>query len=314
MTVLFTVILPVFLVLGYGYVVAWRGMLTEQGIDSLMRFAQNFAVPVLLFLQVARLDLATNFNPWMWLSFYTGAFVCFFIAWFGSLRFLGRTPEDAVAIGFCAFFSNSLLLGVPIMERAYGPDALAGNIAIIAIHSPLLYTFGITVMEVTRARGQSMSPRRIAGRALSGVLHTPLIIGILCGAVMNLLLRAGLVMPDAFWDAADMMASAALPVALFGLGGVLFRYRPSGDTSAIVLCCVCSLVIHPVITYGLGMAFGLSTNALRSSVITASMAPGVNAYLFSAIYGTAKRVTASVVLISTALSMLTIWFWISILP
>ena len=39
MSVLFTVILPVFIVLGYGYVVAWRGLLTEAGIDALMRFA-----------------------------------------------------------------------------------------------------------------------------------------------------------------------------------------------------------------------------------------------------------------------------------
>ena len=221
MSVLFTVILPVFIVLGYGYVVAWRGLLTEAGIDALMRFAQNFAVPVLLFTQVARLDLASDFNPWTWVAFYTGAFAAFLLAWGASIRVLRRSHEDAVAIGFAAFFSNSLLLGIPIMERAYGTAALAGNVAIIAIHSPLLYTFGITMMEVTRARGQSMSRGRIAMRALSGVLHTPLIIGILCGAAMNVLLRMGLVMPQGFWDAADMMARAALPTALFGLGGIL---------------------------------------------------------------------------------------------
>lgn len=314
MSVLFTVILPVFIVLGYGYVVAWRGMLTEAAIDALMRFAQNFAVPVLLFAQVARLDLATNFNPWTWVAFYTGAFVAFLLAWAVSIRVLRRSPEDAVAIGFAAFFSNSLLLGIPIMERAYGTDALAGNVAIIAIHSPLLYTFGITVMEVTRARGQSMSRGRIAMRALSGVLHTPLIIGILCGAAMNVLLRMGLVMPQGFWDAADTMSRAALPTALFGLGGILFRYRPEGDGWAIALVCGCSLVIHPVITFTLGHLFQLPVPALRSAVVTASMAPGVNAYLFSAIYGSAKRVTASAVLVSTALSMFSIWFWLSVLP
>jgi len=227
---------------------------------------------------------------------------------------LKRSPEDAVAIGFCCLFSNSLLLGIPIMERAYGHEALAGNVAIIAIHSPLLYTFGITMMEVTRARGKSLAIGQIAMRALSGVLHTPLILGILSGAVMNVLTSAGLVMPEGFWAAADMMARAALPAALFGLGGVLYRYRPEGDSTAIAVCCICSLVIHPVTTYGLGMLFKLPTEAMRSAVITASMAPGVNAYLFAAIYNSAKRVAASTVLVSTALSILTIWFWLSILP
>ena len=50
------------------------------------------------------------------------------------------------------------------------------------------------------------------------------------------------------------------------------------------------------------------------AVTAASMAPGVNAYLFASIYNSAKRVAASTVLVSTALSILTIWFWISVLP
>lgn len=208
MTILFEVILPVFIVIGFGYLVAWRRMFNEVAVDGLMRFAQNFAVPVLLFVNVARLDMAENFSIGMWVAFYSGAFASYFIGWGLALYWLKRSPEDAVAIGFCCLFSNSLLLGIPIMERAYGAEALAGNVAIIAIHSPLLYTFGITMMEVTRARGQSLPAGRIAMRALSGVLHTPLIIGILCGVAMNLLMQAGLVMPEGFWAAAEMMARA----------------------------------------------------------------------------------------------------------
>ncbi|WP_347267011.1 AEC family transporter [Paracoccus sp. (in: a-proteobacteria)] len=314
MTILFEVILPVFIVIGFGYLAVWRKLFSELAVDGLMRFAQNFAVPVLLFVNVARLDLAQDINPGMWLAFYVGAFLSYAIGWALSLYWLRRPPEDAVAIGFACLFSNSLLLGVPIMERAYGSAALAGNIAIIAIHSPLLYTFGITMMEITRARGQSVPAGRVALRALSGVLQTPLIIGILCGAVMNLATRAGLVMPEGFWAAADMMARAALPAALFGLGGVLCRYRPEGDSTAIAVCCACSLIVHPVTTWGLGQLLQLPVAPLRSAVITASMAPGVNAYLFAAIYGVAMRVTASAVLVGTLASMLTIWFWISVLP
>ncbi len=314
MTILIDVILPVFIIIGFGYLAAWRRLFSEVAVDGLMRFAQNFAVPVLLFTNVARLDMAENFNPGMWAAFYTGAFTSYFIGWALALRWLKRSPEDAVAIGFCCLFSNSLLLGIPIMERAYGSEAIAGNLAIIAIHSPLLYTFGITMMEIARARGQSLSAGRIALRALSGVLHTPLIIGILCGVVMNFLLQAGLVMPEGFWAATEMMARAALPAALFGLGGVLYRYRPEGDGKAIAICCVASLVVHPTITWTLGQLFQLPTGALRSAVITASMAPGVNAYLFASIYNTAKRVAASTVLVSTVLSILSIWFWIWLLP
>lgn len=314
MSALFTVILPVFLVIGFGWVVTWRGWFGEAAVDGLMRFAQNFAVPVLLFASIARLDLGAEFSAPLLLSFYAGAFASFFAGWLGARKLFRRSPEDAVAIGFVCLFSNSLLLGIPITERAYGPDALAGNWAIIALHSPLLYTFGITFMEFTRAKGSGLSVGRVAVRALRGVAQTPLVIGILCGLAMNLLTGAGLVMPEGFWAAVDMIARAALPAALFGLGGVLFRYRPEGDMGAIAMCCVCSLLLHPAIVLGLGRLSGLDVPGLRSAVMTAAMAPGVNAYLFANIYGVAKRVAASTVLVATALSVLSIWFWLAVLP
>lgn len=313
MTGLFNVVLPVFLVLGFGYVVSWRGLFGESAVDGVMRFAQNFAVPVLLFQSIARLDLSAEFNLPMLAAFYAGAFASFGVGVWGA-RKLGRGPQDAVAIGFVCLFSNSLLLGVPITERAYGADALSGNWAIISIHSPMLYTFGITVMEFVRARGQNLSVGRVAGRALTGVLRTPLVIGILSGLVVNLGMQAGLVLPGGFWDAVAMMAKAALPAALFALGGILYRYKPEGDSRAILLCCLASLVLHPAIAYGLGRGFGLDDSALRSAVMTSAMAPGVNAYLFASIYGVAKRVAASAVLVATAASILTISVWLQILP
>lgn len=314
MSALFDIILPVFLVVGFGYLVAWRGWLLAPAIDGLMVFAQSFALPVLLFASLARLDVGSDLRLALLLPFYAGAFGSFAAGWAGARWLFGRSPMDAVAIGFVCLFSNTLLLGVPITERAFGPQALAGNWAIIAIHSPLLYTFGITVMEFTRAHGSGLSVGSVALKALGGVLRTPLVIGIGCGLGMNLLGGAGLVLPQAVWDAADMIARSALPAALFGLGGVLYRYRPEGDMATIALCCACSLVLHPAVTFGLGQLTGLDSAGMRSAVLTAAMAPGVNAYLFANIYGAARRVAASSVLMATAASVATTWLWLALLP
>ena len=103
--------------------------------------------------------------------------------------------------------------------------------------------------------------------------------------------------------------------ALFGLGGVLWRYKPEGDKGAIAMVVFASLVLHPMISYGLAQfGFGLGAEALRSVTITAAMAPGVNAYVFANMYGVGKRVNASAVLVATALSIFTTWGWLHILP
>lgn len=311
MTALIDVILPVFLVLGFGYVAAWWGLFSESAVDGLMRFAQNFAVPCLLFTAISRIDLAADFRLPLMFSFYLGAFCGFAIGFLGARFLFDRPIEDCIAIGFVGFFSNSLLLGLPITERAYGPGALSGNYAIISIHAPMLYAFGIIMMESARSRGSGFGPALIL-RVLTSIFRNPLVIGIALGFVVNL---GNITLPGPLTAAIDMMVRAALPAALFGLGGVLLRYKPEGDMKAIAFVCAVSLVLHPAITYGLGrFAFGLDHAQLRSAVMTASMAPGVNAYLFANMYGAARRVAASAVLIGTAMSILTIWLWLAILP
>ncbi|SDE47265.1 AEC family transporter [Limimaricola pyoseonensis] len=309
MLLLLSVTLPVFLVLGFGYLSAWRGWITESAVDGLMTFAQSFAIPCLLFLAIARLDLAQEFEFALLGSFYAGALAGFAAGLLGAYYIFGRTLEDSVAIGFVGLFSNSLLLGLPITERAYGADALQANFAIIAIHSPICYAIGITAMELARARGGAL--RQLPGKVLKAMSRNSLILGIGLGAVVNL---SGLPMPEVLVQALELMARAALPAALFGLGGILYRYKPEGDMRVILYVVAVSLVLHPVVVWVLGSMAGLRVEAFRSAIITAAMAPGVNAYLFASIYGTAKRVAASAVLIGTGVSILTATIWLSLLP
>lgn len=311
MTALIDVILPVFLVLGFGYAAAWRGIFSESAVDGLMRFATNFAVPCLLFTAISSIDLSADFSLPLMFSFYIGAFSGFAIAFLGAKVLFDRPIEDCISFGFAGFFSNSLLLGLPITERAYGPDALTGNYAIISIHAPMLYAFGIILMETARSRGSGFGLALIL-RVFKSIFTNPLVIGIVLGFVVNI---GKIPMPGPLTAAIDMMVRAALPAALFGLGGVLVRYRPEGDIRAIAFVAAVSLILHPGLTYLLGRyALSLDQAQLRSAVMTAAMAPGVNTYLFANMYGAAKRVAASAVLIGTATSIVTIWLWLAILP
>jgi malonate transporter and related proteins len=309
---LLDVILPVFLVIGFGYVAVRGGYLAEPAVDGLMRFAQNFAVPCLLFRSIAHLDLSAAYDLGLMTSFYAGAFAGFFACFFGAMLIFRRPMPDAVAIGFAGLFSNSLLLGLAITERAYGAAALEGNYAIISLHAPMLYGVGIALMEWARTRGNGLSGGALLRQIGRAVLSQALVIGILLGFAVNL---AGNPLPEVFWSGIDMIARAAIPVALFGLGGVLVRYRIEGDIGPVMMVTAASLILHPLVTWTLGtQVFGLGVDALRSAVVTAAMAPGVNAYMFAHMYGVGKRVNASAVLVATAASILTAWGWLHLLP
>lgn len=305
---LIDVILPVFLVIGSGYAATRARWFTFGHIDGIMKFTQGFAIPCLLFGAIAKLDLQAGFDPGLLLSFYTGAGLCFLLGIVGARLLFNRDWEDSVAIGFCCLFSNSVLLGLPITERAYGPENLVGNYAIVALHSPFCYGLGITTMEIVRNRGKS--GLELITAVMKAMFSNTLILGIALGFLFNV---TGWPIPGVVDDALSLIIAAALPGALFALGGVLVQYRPEGDFRTITMVCVIALLIHPAITSALGTSLELPQDLYRSAVLTAAMAPGFNAYIFANMYGRAKRVAASSVLIATGLSIVTVWGWLTVL-
>ena len=309
MQALLDVILPVFLVVGFGYVVVWRKVFSTAAVDGLMSYTQNFAIPCLLFMALIKIDLGQAYSFQLMGSYYVGAAYGFALGFLGARYIFKRSAEDSVAIGFVSLFSNSVMMGLAITERAYGVDALVANFAIVSLHAPFCYFVGITAMEIAKSDGDSIA--QVALNISKSMIKNALFIAILLGLLVNV---ADIALSKALLDGTNMVATTALPAALFGMGGVLYQYRPEGDFGAIAWVVGISLLVHPAIVWSLGQLWGLSVSELRSAVLTSAMAPGINCYIFASMYNRAKRVAASSVLIATALSILTIWCWLQVLP
>ncbi|MEO0720421.1 MAG: AEC family transporter [Pseudomonadota bacterium] len=308
MLTILSVVLPVFLLIGAGYVAARTRAFPDAGIDGLIAFVTRIATPSLLFIAMYRLDVGAVFEWRMLISFYLGAFACFFVA-AGLARWFGRRPGEAVVIGFSAFFSNTILVGLPIATRAYGDEVTQNMFGVIAFHASVLLSFGMVAMEMTRRDG--LGPLAGARRAARSILSNALMLGILSGLALNLL---AVPLPAPMADAFDMLASATLPTALFALGAVLTRYRLQDEIGVAVVTSACALVLHPAIVWAMTtQLFALPDAFVRAAVLTAAMPSGINAYVFAAMYRRAEGIAASAVLLSTALGVFTISVWLAIL-
>jgi malonate transporter len=308
LTVLLTVT-PVFLVIGAGFAAVKSKLFSDDAVNGLMAFTLTFAVPCLLFTAIARLDLSKAYDAPLLLSFYIGATVSFILGIIGARVIFKRRPGESVSIGFGALFSNAVLLGLPISERAFGSDSLGPNYAIISIHTPFCYLLGITCMEFARADGRGFLDT--AGAVVKAIFRNSLMLALGLGFLVNLL---DVPVPEPVWAAVEMMARTALPASLFGLGGVLTRYKLSDSLGEAAMVTTLKLIVHPAITLGLAtFVFGLSPEFRTAAVVTAAMAPGVNAYIFASIYNRAAAEAASAVLLATGLSVLTVSVWLYIL-
>jgi len=303
---LLLVVLPVFLLVATGYGAVRLRVIADAGVDALLAFATRIAVPVFLFLSVYRLDLGATLRWEHLLSFYGGATTSFVAATVMARIVWRRRPGEAVAVGFLALFSNSVLLGLPILSRAYDQATLDAGVAIIAIHAPYCYLLGILAMELSRRDGAPIG--QTLWRTVRTICRNALAIGIVLGFVFNL---GGVPLPGPVEETFDLLARAGLPVALFGLGGALTRYRLRGELAEASAVSMLSLFLHPGIAYVLtAYVFGLPENFVRAAVVIAAMPPGINGYIFAAMYDRAVATAASTVLLGTALSVASVTFWL----
>ncbi len=305
--VVLNIVAPVFLVIGSGWLSMRMQLFNHSMVDGLMKFATQLAVPCLLFRAISTLDLSTAYNWNLMSAFYIGATVSFFSASLIMWKLFKRKPGESIAIGFGALFSNSVLLGLPISERAWGVDNMSSVYAIVSIHAPFCYLLGISCMELVRSDGRSFIDTSKV--VVKSMFRNSLMIGIGLGFLVNL---SGLPLPGVLMSAVDILSKSALPVALFGLGAVLTRYKINQTLGEVGTISVFSLFVHPGITFAICYLLGVPDSISRMAVLVAAMAPGINSYLFANMYQRGQGVAASTVVLATSTSVfsISVWVWI----
>lgn len=300
------VIAPVFVIVLIGYLAVKLKAFPSGGISSLIAFTNNFAAPMLLFRAMLTLDFATALDPKIIAPFYVAGLAGFVLGIVLARSIFKYSPGEAVSVGFSGWFTNTVLLGIPIVQRAYGVEALPIIFLIIGFHAPSLMTIGMMTMELSRRDGRPLGVAVFD--ALKRIATNPLLIGIACGVVLNL---SGLSLPKILDDATIMLVAAVLPTALFGLGAALTQYSIKKAVLPAAIMSAIKTVMHPLLAWIILVPIlGVPHEISRVVVLLAAMPSGINAYIFATYYNRALDVATSTVLLSTLVSVFSISFWL----
>jgi len=303
------VIAPIFALIGLGYAAVRYRLYPAEGVKALIAFVNNFATPCLLFYSIGTSDFRAAFNLGIIGPFYLGAFACFAIGIVLARRLFANRPGEAVSVGFSGTFSNTVLVGLPIMSRAYGEGALPVTLSIIGLHGAILLTLGMVTMELTRRDGQALGPTLVL--AMRRVASNPLIWGITGGIAVSML-GVELIEPVAAFF--NMLGQAVVPAALFGIGGALNEFRLSENWKQALVASLIKLIMHPALAYALMIwVLQVPMEIARYGILLSAMPAGVNIYVFATFYDRGVSVAANTILISTVLSAATISFWLLVL-
>ena len=164
-----------------GYVVGRRGWMSEEAIKGLNTFVFYFAVPALLFRAMARGLGPIEFSI---VGAYFSAVVITFLLALPVARLAFRTgAAERVLFGMGAVFSNTVLLGIPLIFTVLGDVAGVQLMLIITFHGVTILPAITVLIELGLGAGRGW--RRLAGSTLRAIAVNPVIVALLAGICLH---------------------------------------------------------------------------------------------------------------------------------
>ena len=283
-------ILPIFVIAGVGFVLARR---FGANVKTLSTVAFNALSPCLVFYQLVTAQVGGS------QSLRVVAFCVLLTIAVGLVARLASMPLklDRMTLSsflLVAMFSNSGNYALPVVLFAFGREALSFASVYFVTSAILIYTAGILVA----ASGHGSM--RLAFARLSKV---PALYAVTAAVIV---LSTHATVPAAVMRPIGLLSDAAIPIMLLVLGMQLERAAVPKHPAAVGAAVVLSLVVAPIIAFGLTWLLGLTGAARQAAIVEASMPAAVITTVLALEFDLDAGFSTSVVFFTTLLSPVTL--------
>lgn len=290
-------LLPSFLMVGLGGLVRARLSVNAwQGLDKL-----NFEIlfPALLFVSAAsrpiEISQILRIAPAVWAILVAALLMGWGVRRFGPASFLDFAGAWQTA---WRFNSAIAFVAVPTLVLV---DA-AQMAVVIGMAVPVANIFAVSALS----RGGNIG----FGAAFRRVALNPFLLASIAGVLVGV---SGLTIPAPIMAPAELLAQAAIPIALISVGatmnwGALARL----DVFHGAICAI-KLVLLPALTLLTCLAIGATPPLVALLVLFAALPTASAAHVLAAGFGADRELVATLVAQSTLLGALTLPLWITLL-
>lgn len=301
-------ILPVFAVALAGWILSRARLISEEGIKGFGNVTFYLFVPALLFramrtVHLESLDLRPVF------AYFSGALLVFALTLVIARRFLHRSSRHGAVTGLAVTFSNTVLLGIPLVKLAFGDPGLVILLMLISMHALILYSTATLALEF----GDAMGDKKNAGvgvrllslaEPLRNTILSPVILPIVAGLLWGLL---RLPLPDSVDAPLALLGTASGPCSLVLLGASLANYGIRQYWRGALVLTAFKNLGYPLLIWLIGRyAFRLEGLPLAIITVTAALPMGANVFLFAQRYTVAEGEITAAVALSTVTGVVTL--------
>ncbi|WP_444667525.1 AEC family transporter [Cereibacter changlensis] len=291
--------LPFFALIGVGY---WAGRVrffTPEATAYLTKFVFYFALSAMLFRFAANLSLDEIYSTPFVLAYLLGCGAVYALATLVA-RLRRVSVEEAAVEAQCAVIGNTGFLGIPMFVVLLGPQAAGPMLMTLAIDLIVFSSLITLIITGMRQGRMSLGVFRALGM---GLLKNPMIVSMVLGLLWS---SSGVPVPGPLNEFLALLGAAATPGALFAIGASLATKSAERMEVAAWLS-FCKLVLHPAaVAFAALVVFEVERAAAGVMIAASALPVAGNVYILAQHYGVAPQRVSATILISTAISILTI--------
>ncbi|CTQ32592.1 AEC family transporter [Jannaschia rubra] len=300
MLAIFLKTLPFFALIALGYGAGRTRFFTPEATAYLTKFVFWFALSAMLFNFAANLSLAQVFDPRFIAAYLLGTGAVYLIATGAGLA-RGLSVAECAVEAQVAVIGNVGFLGIPMFVLLLGPASAGPMLMVLA--TDLIVFSSLIVILITGSRDGRVTWRTLRTVGL-GLLGNPMIVSIVLGIAWSSTGR------DLWPPVAEFMAilgAAATPGALFAIGASLAG-KSAERLSVAGWLSFCKLVLHPAAVALTALVILPVADPFAATVMISAAALPVagNVYMLAQHYGVAPQRVSAAILVSTAVSIVTV--------
>ncbi len=291
--------LPFFALIALGFQACRTGFFTSEAAAYLTKFVFYFALSAMLFRFAANLSLA-EIMDWQFVGAYLSASIVVYLLATVVAIIRKRPVTEAAFEAQCAVIGNVGFLGIPMLVVLLGEAAAAPVILVLSVDLIVFSSLIVIIITGSRDGRMSIGVLRTVG---IGLLKNPMIVSIVSGLAWS---GTGWAVPGPVNEFLTILGAAATPGALFAIGASLAG-KSAERMSVAGWLTFCKLVLHPA-AVAVAVLFLFDVPNYNAGVMIAAAALPVagNVYILAQHYEVAPQRVSAAILISTAISILTV--------
>lgn len=302
---------PVFIIMLTGWILRQKGMLNANFVNVADRFNFTVTLPILLFRDIATMDIMKDFELKFFLYCMTATILCFVIIWISAEIFLkNRSMIGSFVQG--SFRGSMAVLGIAFIQNIYGNAGLAPLMIVAAV--PLYNIFSVIVLTLkgTDLNGQDkkeLEKERIRS-AFIGICTNPIILAIIIGLPFAFF---EVRIPGLMMKSLNGFANMATPLALIAIGAGFELRQALGKFNVAAVAAVIKLILQPLVFLPIAVLLGFRGQAMVALLIMLGAPSTPTCYIMAKNMNNDSVLASGIVILSMMASPITITFWFFVL-